>query len=264
VRNLKEKVSIIMPAYNEAGHISLSIGETAKTFNDFGCPWELIVIDDGSTDNTFEIATQVALNYPGQVIIKKNPFNLGKGRAIKKAVHYITGEYVVFLDADMDLHPLQVQTLFDIMRLDNADIVIGSKLHPNSVVDYPLERRVVSFFYYLLVRVLFNLPCHDTQTGLKLFKAEVVRKVFPRILVRQFAYDLEVLANAHHLGYRIAEAPIVLRQQRKYARIGSSAVISTLIDTLAVFYRMYILKYYDNIDYYRRKGMAKELRRMRR
>lgn len=260
---VKEKISIIMPAYNESGHIADSIEETAKTFNEFGCQWELIVIDDGSSDNTFEIAESVSSRYPGQVIVKKNPYNLGKGRAIRKAVHFISGDYVVFLDADMDLHPLQVQTLFDIMRLDNADVVIGSKLHPNSVVDYPFERRIVSFVYYIIVRVLFNLPCHDTQTGLKLFKAEVVRKVFPRILVRQFAYDLEVLANAHHMGYKIAEAPIVLRQQRKYGRIGSSAVISTLIDTLAIFYRMYILKYYDNIDYHRRKGMAKEFRRMR-
>lgn len=263
MKNIKGKISVIMPAFNEAGYIASAIEETVKTFSEFGCQWELIVMDDGSSDNTFEIAEEVSLKYPQQVIVKKNPFNLGKGRAIKKAIHYISGDYVVFLDADMDLHPLQVQTLFDIMRLDNADIVIGSKLHPNSVVNYPFERRIVSFVYYLLVRILFNLPCHDTQTGLKLFKAEVVRKVFPRILVRRFAYDLEVLANAHHLGYRIAEAPIVLNPQRKYDRIGSSAVISTLIDTLAVFYRMYILKYYDNIDYYRRKGMAKEFRRMR-
>lgn len=262
MKNVREKISIIMPAFNEASHIASSIEETVKTFTEFGCQWELIVMDDGSSDGTFEIAEKISIKYPQQVIVKKNPYNIGKGRAIKKAIHYISGDYVVFLDADMDLHPLQVQTLFDIMRLDNADIVIGSKLHPNSVVNYPFERRIVSFVYYLLVRILFNIPCHDTQTGLKLFKAEVVRKVFPRILVRQFAYDLEVLANAHHLGYRIAEAPIVLNPQRKYDRIGSLAVISTLIDTLAVFYRMYILKYYDNIDYYRRKGMAKEFRRM--
>ncbi len=253
-----------MPAYNEAGYIASSIEETAKTFNEFGCSWELIVMDDGSSDNTFEIAQSVSRKYPHQVVVKKNPYNLGKGRAIKKALHYINGDYVVFLDADMDLHPLQVETLFDIMRLDGADIVIGSKLHPNSVVNYPLERKIVSFVYYLLVRLLFNLPCHDTQTGLKLFKAEVVRKVFPRILVKKFAFDLEVLVNAHHLGYKITEAPIVLSPQRRFGRIGLDAVFITFWDTLAVFYRMHILKYYDRIDYYRRKNLAKEFRRMRR
>ena len=264
MKNLKEKVSIVMPAYNEASYIKESIDETVKTFNDFGCNWELIIIDDGSTDCTYERALELKHKYPQQLIVKKNPINLGKGRALKKALRYLSGDYVVFLDADMELHPLGVQTLFDIMRLDKADIVIGSKLHPNSVVNYPLERKIVSFVYYLLVRILFNLPCHDTQTGLKLFKTEVVRKVFPRLLVKKFAFDLEVLVNAHHLGYKIAEAPIVLSAQRRFGRIGVYAVWTTFQDTLAVFYRMRILKYYDRIDYYRRKNLAKAFRRMRR
>jgi glycosyltransferase involved in cell wall biosynthesis len=263
MKSLKEKVSVVMPAYNESGHIAASVEETVKTFREFGCSWELLVIDDGSSDATYEILCGLQKKYPGELIVKKNPFNLGKGRALKKAFRYTSGEFVVFLDADMDLHPIQVQTLFDILRLDNADIVIGSKLHPNSRVNYPLERKIMSFGYYLLVKLLFGLPCHDTQTGIKLFKSEVLRKVFPRILVKQFAFDLELLVNAHHLGYKIAEAPIVLNPQRKYTRIGSRAVFATTQDTLAVFYRMRILKYYDRIDYYRRKGMAKEFRRMR-
>ncbi|MDI6605594.1 MAG: glycosyltransferase [Candidatus Omnitrophota bacterium] len=264
MKDIKGKISIVMPAYNEAGRISSSIEETVRTFNEFGCLWELVVVDDGSADETFQMLEELSRKYPDNLIVKRNSSNLGKGGAIKKALRYVSGDYIVFLDSDLDLHPLQIQTLFDIMRLDKADIVIGSKLHPNSVVNYPLERKVISFVYYLLVRLLFNLPCHDTQTGLKLFKREVVDKVFPRILVKQFAFDLEVLVNAHHLGYKIAEAPIVLSPQRRYGRIGIHAVFTTFWDTLAVFYRMHVLKYYDRIDYYRRKNLAKELRRMRR
>jgi len=260
---MREKISIIMPAYNEAGHISSNIEETVKVFNSFGYSWELIVIDDGSSDNTYERAAALCKKYP-QLIVKRNPYNLGKGRAIKKAVRYVTGDYVLFLDADMDLHPSQFPTLFGIMRLNNADIVIGSKLHPNSIVDYPFQRRVISWIYYLVVRVLFNLPCHDTQTGLKLFKVEVLRNVLPRILVKAFAFDLELLVNAHHLGYKITEAPIVLSTQRRSGRLGPNAIFATGLGTLAVFYRMRILKYYDRIDYYRRKNLAKEFRRMRR
>lgn len=252
-----------MPAYNEADRIAYSIEETVKTFNEFGCVWELLVMDDGSTDDTYEKALELSKKYPENLIVKKNPFNLGKGRAIKKALHYISGDYVVFLDADMDLHPIQAQTLFDIMRLDKADIVIGSKFHPNSIVNYPFQRRIISLVYYLLVRILFNLPCHDTQTGLKLFKTEVLRNVLPRVLVKKFAFDLEVLVNANHLGYKIAEAPIVIKPQRRYGRIGPRAVFTTGWDTLAIFYRMYILRYYDRIDYYRRKNLAKEFRRVR-
>jgi len=256
MQNTKEKISIVMPAYNEAWRISSSIEETAQAFNTFGLPWELIVMDDGSSDDTYEKALTLSEKYP-QLIVRRNPVNTGKGRAIKKALHYISGDYTLFLDADMDLHPVQFQTLFDIMRLDKADVVIGSKLHPNSVVDYPLQRKIISFVYYLLVRILFNLPCHDTQTGLKLFKTEVLRNVLPRVLVKQFAFDLEVLVNAHHLGYKIAEAPIILKPQRPFGRIGSSAMFTTGWDTLAIFYRMYILKYYDRIDYYSRKDLAK-------
>ncbi len=263
MRDLKEKLSIVMPAYNEAGRIIKSIEETAQTFNEFGCNWELIVMDDGSTDATFERASALEGKYAGKLIVKRNKYNRGKGRVIKKALHYVTGDYVVFLDADMDLHPIQIQTLFDIMRLDKADIVIGSKLHPNSIVNYPLQRRVMSFIYYMLVKMLFNLPCHDTQTGLKLFKTEVLRKVFHRVLVKKFAFDLEILVNAHHLGYRIAEAPIVLKPQRRFGRIGMAATYNIIWDTLAVWYRMYILKYYDHIDYHRRKNLLQEFRRMR-
>lgn len=253
-----------MPAYNEGDHIVSNIEETVKTFLDFGCDWELIIVDDGSTDDTFEKASGCALKYPGLITVKKNPFNLGKGRALKKAIHYVTGDYVVFLDADLDLHPLLIQTLFDIMRLDNADIVIGSKFHPNSRVNYPFHRRIVSLVYYWLVRFLFDLPCRDTQTGLKLFKTEVLRSVFPRLLVKKFAFDIEVLVNAHHLGYKIAEAPIVIKPVRRFGVIGPRAVFTTMWDTLAVFYRMFVLKYYDSIDHHRRKNLAKEFRRMRR
>ena len=263
MKNIKGKVSIVMPAHNESDRIVSSIEETIRTFKEFGCPWELLVVDDGSIDDTYRKACELAKRH-SQLIIKKNPFNLGKGRALKKALRYLSGDYVVWLDADMDLHPIQAQTLFDIMRLDNADIVIGSKFHPNSVVSYPRMRRFISRVYYLLIRILFNLPCHDTQTGLKVFKICVLKNIFPRILVKKFAFDLEVLVNAHHLGYKIAEAPIVLNTQRQYGRVGLQAIFTTLWDTLAIFYRMYVLKYYDRIDYYRRKGLLKEFKRVRR
>ncbi len=263
MQNITGKVSVLMPAYNEAELISSNIEETVKTFNDFGCSWELIIVDDGSSDGTYEKALACAAKYSDRIVVKKNSSNSGKGRALKKAIRYVSGDYVVFLDADLDLHPVLIRTLFDIMRLDNADIVIGSKLHPNSRVSYPVQRKVISLFYYWLVRLLFNLPCRDTQTGLKLFKTEVLRNVLPRLLVKKFAFDIELLANAHHLGYKIAEAPIVIKPQRHYTWLGPKTTLKTGLDTLAVFYRMFILKYYDRINYHRHKNLAKEFRRMR-
>ncbi|MCU0666123.1 MAG: glycosyltransferase [Candidatus Omnitrophica bacterium] len=264
MKDIKEKISVIMPAFNEASRIALSIEETCRTMQDTGCPWELIVVDDGSVDNTFEQASLAAPKYPGKVIVRKNPRNIGKGRALRQAIRLVKGDYTVFLDADLDLHPAQINTLFDIMRLDNADVVIGSKMHPNSKVDYPWHRKLVSSVYYSLVKMLFGLPCRDTQTGLKLFKTEVLRRVFPRLLVKKFAFDIELLVNIHHLGYKIADAPIVVSPQIKFGVVNPESIWVTLWDTLAVFYRMKILKYYDRIHYYRRKNLAKEFRRMRR
>ena len=244
MKDLNGKVSVIIPTYNEEKHIGFSIRETVEVFNNFGCSYEIIIVDDGSSDNTYQNALKIAKEY-NNIIVKKNRSNYGKGRALKKGFRYASGRYIVFLDADMDLHPAQLQTFFDIMKLDDVDVVIGSKRHPNSKLNYPLGRKIISSGYFFLINLLFNLPIRDTQTGLKLFKYEVLKKIFPKILIKNFAFDLEILANVHRLGYQIAEAPVVLTSQRKYGRIGLKAIYSTFIDTIAVFYRMYILRYYD-------------------
>jgi glycosyltransferase involved in cell wall biosynthesis len=155
------------------------------------------------------------------------------------------GEYVAFLDADMDLHPEQLEEFFAIMKARDADVVIGSKFHPQSKVEYPRLRRIYSFFYFMLVRSLFGLPVRDTQTGIKLFKREVLERVLPRVLVKRFAFDLELLANVHHFGYRIVEAPVVVNFNRVCSRLRLAAVWNVFVDTLAIFYRMRILRYYD-------------------
>jgi len=93
--------------------------------------------------------------------------------------------------------------------------------------------------------MLFGLPLRDTQTGLKLFRREVLRRVFRKMLVKRYAFDLEILALAHHFQYRIAQAPVTLRPQRRRDRIWLVDIYHTLWDTLAIFYRMHILRYYD-------------------
>ena len=262
MKEVKEKFSVLIPVHNEERQIERNLAEVKKTLDNLGCSYEIVVIDDGSTDNSYQVLKSLEESIP-ELIVQKNTQNFGKGRALKKAFKYISGDLIVWLDADLDLHPLQIETLYDIMVLNDADIVIGSKMHPNSKVNYPFLRRVISLGYYLLIRILFNLPCHDTQTGLKLFKRKVLEQVFPRILVKQFAFDLEVLVNACHLGFKLAEAPIILENKRDYGRIGTSSIYTTFLDTMAIWYRMYILKYYDRIDYHRRKGLLKEFKRVR-
>jgi len=262
MKTVKEKFSILIPVHNEAKRIRHNLIEVKATLDDLGCNYEIVAIDDGSSDNSYQILKELKKEIP-QLTIGSNSQNFGKGRALKKAFKYASGGLIVWLDADLDLHPFQIKTLYDIMELNDADIVIGSKMHPNSKVNYPLTRKIISFGYYCIIRILFDLPCHDTQTGLKLFRRKVIEEVFPRILVKQFAFDLEVLVNAHHLGFKLAEAPIILENKRDYGRIGVSSITTTFKDTMAIWYRMYILKYYDRIDHHRRKGLLREFRRVR-
>lgn len=239
-----EKVSVVIPAYNEGHHIVDNLKEVIHVFDEFGYRYEIIVVDDGSQDGTYEELQRVSRQYP-QIIIKRNMRNYGKGRALKKGVRFATGDYIVFLDADMELHPGQIQTFFDIMRLDEADAVIGSKMHPNSKVIYPLHRKIVSNVYYAIIWLLFDLPIRDTQTGLKLFRTEAVKKAFPKILIKRFAYDIELLAVIHRMGYKITEAPVILNSQNRWGRIGWYDIYVTWWNTMAVWYRMFLLHWYD-------------------
>ncbi|MHB8703189.1 MAG: glycosyltransferase [Candidatus Tyrphobacter sp.] len=238
------KVSVIMPAFNESKDIIKTIEEVVETFRDFGDEFEVIVVDDGSPDNTYLHAARTLVDRPERVRIIRYDVNKGKGNALVAGVCCARGEYVVFLDADMDLHPRQLPLFFAMMESQGADAVIGSKWHPLSSVSYPRIRRLYSMGYYLVVRLLFGLPLRDTQTGLKLFKMTLLRDVFPRLLVKRFAFDIEVLAVAHACGYKIVDAPVALTFTRSIPRLRFRHVWQILVDTIAIFYRLRILRYY--------------------
>jgi glycosyltransferase involved in cell wall biosynthesis len=240
-------ISVIMPAYNEATHILDTLREVVQTLETAGATYEVILVDDGSPDHTYREALKF-VGDPGRVRVVYYDENHGKGNALMCGTWFARGEYIVFLDADLDLHPSQLPVLFEIMQKTGADAVIGSKRHRDSEVEYPLVRRLYSVVYYSLIRLMFGLPIKDSQTGLKVFRAEVLQRVLPRILVKRFAFDIEVLANAHRLGYRIVDGPVRIQFRRAMGRIRFRDAMNILIDTLAIFYRMYILRYYDRLD----------------
>ena len=244
MQNFTGKISIIMPAYNEEVHIHSSIQETLKTVDNFGCDYEIIVVDDGSKDHTYrEILRAASSDDKVKVVQYEN--NAGKGFALLQGFKYVSGDLVIFLDADMDLHPGQIQILFNYMKMYNADVVIGSKRHPQSEVNYPCRRKIISDIYYLVTRTLFNLPVKDTQTGLKIFKYEPLKEAISKIVIKKYAFDLEILVSLHHLSYKIVSAPIVLNFKRPWGRIRLIDIYHTAWDTMAIFYRLYFLKYYE-------------------
>jgi glycosyltransferase involved in cell wall biosynthesis len=250
------KISIIMPAYNEEARLYENILEVGRVLEEDGAPFEIIVVDDGSQDRTLAQAQKAAGEF-AHVLVVQYPVNAGKGQALREGFARATGDYVVFLDSDLDLPPGQIRRLLDILEKEGADAVIGSKRHPESQVQRPWQRKVLSNGYYFLVKLMFGLPLRDTQTGLKIFRCEVLKKVLPRLRVRRFAFDLELLAVAHQDGYKIAEAPVVVRHRRKFGRIGFWPVWETWRETLGVFYRMKISQDYDGPAVVARGGEVK-------
>ena len=235
-----------MPAFNEGHHIRANLRETVKLFDKVKCDYEILVVDDGSTDNTRE---QVALAAREDQRIKCIALgrNYGKGKALQTGFSHSRGDYIVFLDSDLDLPPRQLIRLFKVMRDEAADVVAGSKRHPESAIEYPLGRKIISRIYYIILWILFDLPLNDTQTGLKIFRRKPLSETLPYLLCKRYALDVELLANIHHRGYKISEAPVILkfRRPRHFGRIGLRDLYHTGLDTLAIFYRLRLIRYYD-------------------
>jgi glycosyltransferase involved in cell wall biosynthesis len=238
----RPRLSVLLPAYREAAHIHDNLTRLLAELEQIRTPYEVIVVSDGNSDRTAEEAERVG---SPRVRVVAYPVNMGKGYALTQGVRHSSGELVTFIDADMELDPRLIGTFLETMAGGSYDVVIGSKRHAESKVSYPLFRRLQSRCYQLLVLLLFRLNVRDTQTGLKLFKRQVLLDSLPLMAVKRFAFDLELLVVARHLGYRrIAEAPVELTY-RFESTINPVTVFQILWDTAAIFYRLRIRHYYD-------------------
>jgi glycosyltransferase involved in cell wall biosynthesis len=239
---MRSSLSLITPVFNEPEiHLYLPIidRELANT----GLPYEIIAVNDGSDAVTTTRLNSLKLSSLRSFTYAKNQ---GKGYALAYGFKIAKGNIICFMDADLQLHPQQIALFTNLMALLNADMVIGSKRHPLSQVEYGPHRRLYSWGYQQLVRLMFNLNVTDTQVGLKLFRRYVLEKVIPKLVVKRWAFDLELLAIATHLGFnRIVEAPIHLNWKPGKSNVNWKAIPRMLQDTMAIFYRKNVLNYYD-------------------
>ncbi len=237
------KLSIIVPAYNEE-KIYNNLQLLKDVINNISENYEIVVVCDGCLD-TYKRALKLDDNKIKVFYYDKNK---GKGHAVKYGFYKTNGDLVGFIDADMDLNPISIKHFLEHMEEKKADIIIGSKRHPKSKVTYPLRRQFYSGIYQLLIKILFDLNVKDTQVGLKIFRREVLENVIPKIIVKRYAFDLETLVVASHLGYKnIYEVPIEIKHQFT-SSIDAKAVKDIIQDTCAIFYRLKILKYYNKKD----------------
>jgi glycosyltransferase involved in cell wall biosynthesis len=237
-------LSVIVPTYRCAERIYTNMCRLSAALDEMPYRHEILVVSDGNTDGTDREIRRLSGDCPNLHALHYGR-NQGKGYALTYGVARSRGRLITFIDGDGDIDPKQITTYVELMERERADIVVGSKRHPDSQVVYPLPRRLYSWGYQALLQVLFNLQVRDTQVGLKVFRRQVLEAVLPRIVVKRYAFDLELLVVARHLGYcRIVEAPVTIGE-RFTSTIGLRAVRNVLHDTLAIFYRKHILHYYD-------------------
>lgn len=241
------KLSVILPAFNLECQIFNNIGSVHQLFLN-QIPFEIIVVNDGSSDKTADEINRAAKVFHPLVRAVHSPTNMGKGAALARGFAHASGSHLLLLDADLDINPSAIWHFFELMNQQQADVVIGSKMHRNSIIHYPFIRRVASFVYYSIVKLLVHLPVHDTQTGMKLFSRTTLEDAFSKMVSKRFAFDLEVLSIIHDHGFTITEAPIELDFAKKAGSLTLTNIRQVMMDTLAIFYRLKILHAYDAFD----------------
>ena len=239
----RPQLSVVVPAFNQAGTIRDNLREIARRLEEQALDFEMIVVSDGSSDATH--AEAAALD-DDRVRALQYDRNMGKGYALRTGSAAATGRWIAWIDSDLDLDPGRIRDFVDTAERGDLDVVVGSKRHPESEVDYPTRRRIYSWLYQQLVRAMFSLDVRDTQVGMKLFRREVLEEVLPVVLVKRYAFDLEILAVANSFGFdRIEEAPVRLDYGFSASGVNWRAITQALWDTAAIFYRLRLVRFYE-------------------
>lgn len=244
MRNIK-LLSLVVPAYKQEKTIQSDIQNLNTILSRLPFDYEILVVVDGFVDKTYENAKKIKNKRIKVLGYEKNQ---GKGRAVKLGIMKSKGDIIGFIDAGMDIDATGMSILIDNLIWREADIIVGSKLHPESKVEYPILRKIMTWGYRTLTHLMFGFNVKDTQTGVKFFRREVARAVFSRIIVKAFAFDIEVLAVSNYLGFnKIYEGPVKLNFNKDSSITSSNfwkVIFLMLWDTVAVFYRLRIIHYY--------------------
>lgn len=198
--------SIVIPALNEKQIIERAVRETARVFASYGKTFEMIVVDDGSTDGTSQVVE--ALGREGlSVRLLRHAANQGKGAAVRTGVLTAIGEWILILDADLSVTP-DAFTSF-LPALETSDIIIGSRRVAGAILalPQPLLRDLSGRCFNVFIRVLLRLPYRDTQCGFKAFHQRT-RMVFDALETTGWSFDVELLVRARRASFRIIELPV--------------------------------------------------------
>ena len=233
------ELSFVIPAYNEENFIEDTLGTIDAIIMGKNLPYEIVVVDDGSGDSTLARAMSYA-NKNGHVKVVSYSKNVGKGHAVKTGFLKSTGNIVIFADGDMEIDLGTLSKYLD--ALNHCDIVIASKKHRDSQVKVPVSRKILSEVFNSLVRILTGVPLKDTQSGLKAMRKSAFIDIFPRLAVKRYAFDVELLAVANRYGLKVMEMPVNIKLEAKFK---PSEMWRMFIDLLGIAYRLRIIRWYQ-------------------
>lgn len=226
-------LSVVVPAYNESERLPLTLLDMDRYLSASGFSYEILVVDDGSTDNTVEIVNKMAETIPNLSLIS-NEKNMGKGAAVRRGMLAVSGEYRLFSDADNSTSLeefAKTQPFFE----ENYEVVVGSRALKDAILvpAQPALRRILGRIGNLVIQAT-NVPgIWDTQCGFKAFTAESAKRIFSLSRVNGWGFDIEVLALARSLGYRIKEVPVRWVNDAS-SRVGASSYLKVLLENVKI------------------------------
>ncbi len=202
-------ISIIIAAYNEEKRIKPSLFKIKDYINNQGMDYEIIVVDDGSSDRTSEVVKGVIPDIPHLNVIRYE-VNRGKGYALKTGVLASKGKVVLLSDADLSTPIEELSKLLPLISNNSCEVAIGSRalILSEIIKKQPWWRQNMGKIFNKIVKFVVLDDFQDTQCGFKIFSGDVARAIFQEVQTERFAYDVEILARAKKKGYRISEIPI--------------------------------------------------------
>lgn len=214
------ELSVVVPVYNEEKRLRKTLSRLGNYLKHHTVSYEILVIDDGSTDRSGEIVREMGQGLNVRLI--RHNSNHGKGYAVRKGVLESRGKLIFFTDADLSTPPQEVTRFVKIFNKSQADILIGSRSVPGSElkIKQPCYRQSMGRVFNWFVKLLTPLRFMDTQCGFKGFRREAALEIFSRAKEKGFAFDVEILLLAKKLGYGIEEIPVTWVNNRT-SKVGA-------------------------------------------
>jgi glycosyltransferase involved in cell wall biosynthesis len=230
--------SIVIPAYNESARIGGALAEVLRTLDAKQWNAEVLVVNDGSSDDTAAIVNSFAAK-DGRVKLLQNGVNRGKGYSVRNGLLHASGNILMFTDADLSSPMVEAERLFDAIR-DGADVAIGSRWLQTSrqTIHQPLYRQFFGRCFNVVTRMIMRLPFADTQCGFKAFRRGAAQTIFQLQRIERWGFDPEILFLARKFGFRVEEVAVF------WGHSGDTR-IHPLVDGARMFWEMVRIRWYD-------------------